>query len=39
MADLAKVTESGQMPISPALDTVNIVSSVFSPITERKARK
>jgi hypothetical protein len=33
---LGKAAESGQMPISPALDTVNIVASVFKPITERK---
>ena len=36
---LEKATMTGQMPISPALDTVNIVSSVFTPITERKVCK
>ncbi len=36
-AELAKAAESGQMLLSPALDTTNIVSSIFTPITERKA--
>jgi hypothetical protein len=26
------------MPVSPALDTVSIVASIFTPITERKVR-
>jgi hypothetical protein len=38
-AALSKATDAGAMPISPALDTVNIVASVFTPITERQVRK
>jgi len=37
-AALSKAAEAGQMPMSSALDTVNIVASVFTPITERKVR-
>jgi len=37
-AELAKAAQSGEMVLSPALDTTNIVSSVFTPITERKTR-
>ena len=37
-AALAKAAESGQMPMTPALDTVNMVASIFTPITERKVR-
>lgn len=37
-AALSKAGDAGQMPISPALDLVNIVASVFTPITERKVR-
>jgi hypothetical protein len=33
---LAKAASSGQMPMTPALDMVNMVASVFRPITERK---
>jgi hypothetical protein len=39
MAELSKATQAGEMPISPALDTVNIVASVFTPITGRVTRK
>lgn len=38
-AGLEVASNNGQMPISSALDMVNIVSSVFTPITERKVRK
>lgn len=37
-AALTKAVEAGQMPVSPALDLVNIVASIFTPITERKVR-
>jgi hypothetical protein len=33
---LGKATEAGQAPVSPALDGVNIVASVFKPITDRR---
>lgn len=33
---LAKAASGGQMPMTPALDTENMVASVFRPITERK---
>jgi hypothetical protein len=33
---LGTAASSGQMPVSPALDTVNVVAAVFKPITERK---
>jgi hypothetical protein len=36
---LAKAANAGQMPVTPALDTVNIVASVFRPITERKVAR
>jgi hypothetical protein len=38
-ANLEQATNTGKMPISPALDTVNMVASIFTPITERKVRK
>ena len=38
-AGLGKAATDGKMPLSPALDTVNIVSSIFTPITERKVAK
>ena len=37
-AALGKAAQSGQMPTSPAMDNVNVVASVFTPITERKVR-
>jgi hypothetical protein len=35
---LAEAVQNGQMPISSAMDPVNLASSVFTPITERKVR-
>src|SRR6267142_7014244 len=35
---LAEAVQDGQMPISSAMDPVNLASSVFTPITERKVR-
>jgi hypothetical protein len=36
---LAEAVQAGQMPISSALDTQNLETAVFTPITERKVRK
>jgi hypothetical protein len=37
-AALGEAAQAGQMPISSAMDPVNLAASVFTPITERKVR-
>ena len=37
-ASLSKAAESGQMPMTPAMNMENMVASVFVPITERKVK-
>jgi hypothetical protein len=35
---LGEAVQAGKMPLSPALDTENLKTAVFTPITERKVR-
>jgi hypothetical protein len=37
-AALGEAVQAGRMHISSAMDSVNLASSVFTPITERKVR-